>query len=168
MVFLLQHVATIDVAFMGKVEDLNLQQDIIELHSRGESARSIAKIFHKQGISINHSTISIWIKTHGHLFEDMLRHNVEIKKRTIAHFLDASQQLLFMNKQAKSIYEQATQEGDRLNALRALDQMGKNLVLYQKFIGLPEKDKPPVLQVIEQLPTEYREVLIDIYNKRSE
>ena len=126
-----------------------------------------ARILEKRGIKIHHSTISRWINNNQQLIQSYTRQNDTIRERIATTFLDASDQILFMNREAKTIYDQAIKEGDRLNALRALDQMGKNLLLYQKVIGLPDTDKTPVVKLIQQLPSPYREVLIDIHNKRS-
>jgi len=151
---------------MSKIEDLNLQNDIFDLVSQGHSARSIARIFKKRGVKIHHSTISRWINSNQELLNIMSQRDDKMKERVVNTFLDASQQILFMNTATLKIFNESEVDNDRTSMFRALDQMGKNLLLYNQLIGKPESEMDMV-RILERLPAEYQEAIKNVHRRRN-
>lgn len=149
---------------MGKVEDYTLETDIIELHSQGESSRKISVIFKKRGIAISKTAIQNWINTHKSLIGQLAKQNDVIQNRLVNAFLDAGQQILFMNNAALKIFNEAEADIDRPSMFRALDQMGKNLLLYNQLIGKPESEMDMV-RILERLPPKYQEAIKLVHSR---
>lgn len=153
---------------MGKIEDLGLIDEVIDLTSKGMSPRGISKHFKEHGIAISYQTIRRFVKTIPELMERMVQKNDALKQTIVGSVLDSTERISFIATQAATIYKEARDKQDLNVALRALNTIGDACVLKHKLLGATD-EITDIVQLIQKLDpeSEYRKALENVYNRRA-
>lgn len=153
---------------MGKIDDLGLVEEILDLVSKGMSARAIARHFKEHGIIISRSTINRFIKNIPTLVEQLTQRDESLKKRVVNSTLDTSERISFIAQEAATIYKKARLMNDLPTSLRALHTIGDACELRHKLIGSSE-EAMDIVQLIQKFDpeSEYRKAIENVYNRRT-
>jgi hypothetical protein len=123
---------------LGKIEDLDLVDEIIGLVAKGMSARGIERHFKDHGIALSWQTVNRFIKKMPQLVDHLIQQDNSLKHRVVASILDTSERISFIAQEAESVYQLARDKEDLSNSLRALSTIGEACILLHKLIGSPE------------------------------
>jgi hypothetical protein len=124
-----------------KIDRLGLADEVLELLANGYSNRAVEKHFAKRQIKVTKNTVREWKAANKKKVQEAVKNrSTSIHAEQVEKTLKIGEYILKMNAKAEKVLQAAEDRGNYPLVLKSLDQLARQLKLYNDLIGTPPVD----------------------------